>query len=174
MNQAPVAVRGSIIGDQAEFMALLEPVLPAAYRLAVGLLQSQSDAEDALQEAVLKAWQHFGQFRRGSDPKPWLFTILANECRRQRRARWWSVVKVPESLETKVGEPAADLETADLRRALHRLPHEQRLAVILRYYLDLSFEEVGQTLGVSSKAAKSRTYRALARLRLSPEVRPDE
>jgi RNA polymerase sigma-70 factor, ECF subfamily len=174
VNQAPAAVRGAIVDDQGEFMALLEPVLPAAHRLAVGLLQSQSDAEDALQEAVLKAWQHFGRFRRGSDPKPWLFTIVANECRRQRRTRWWSVVKVPGSPEAKVGEPTADPETADLRRALYRLPYEQRLAVILRYYLDLSFAEVGQTLGVSTKAAKSRTYRALERLRLSPEVLPDE
>jgi DNA-directed RNA polymerase specialized sigma24 family protein len=54
------------------------------------------------------------------------------------------------------------------------LPHDQRLAVILRYYLDLSFAEVGQTMGISAKAAKSRTYRALERLRLSPEVLPDE
>jgi RNA polymerase sigma-70 factor, ECF subfamily len=174
VNQAPAAVRGAIVGDQGEFMALLEPVLPAAYRLAVGLLQSHPDAEDALQEAVLKAWQHFGRFRHGSDPKPWLLTIVANECRRQRRTRWRSVVKLPGSLEAKVGEPTADPETADLRRALYRLPYEQRLAVILRYYLDLSFGEVGQTLGVSTKAAKSRTYRALERLRLSPEVLPDE
>jgi RNA polymerase sigma-70 factor (ECF subfamily) len=62
----------------------------------------------------------------------------------------------------------------DLRLALYRLPYDLRLAVVLRYYVDLSFEEVGQTLGVSTKAAKSRTYRALERLRLSPEVLRDE
>jgi RNA polymerase sigma factor (sigma-70 family) len=57
---------------------------------------------------------------------------------------------------------------------VYRLPYDQRVAVILRYYVDLSFEEVGQSLGVSTKAAKSRTYRALERLRLSPEVLLDE
>jgi RNA polymerase sigma factor (sigma-70 family) len=54
------------------------------------------------------------------------------------------------------------------------LPYDQRLVVILRFYLDLSYEEVAQTLRISTKAAKSRTYRALERLRLSPEVLPDE
>jgi RNA polymerase sigma factor (sigma-70 family) len=169
-----VAVRGAVSGDEQEFMVLLEPVLPAAYRLAVGLLRSQSEAEDAVQEAVLKAWQNFGRFHRGADLKPWFFTILANECRRQRRTRWWSVIRMPRSLEAQFSEPSLDPEAADLRRALYRLPYEQRLAVILRYYLDLSFEEVGQTLRVSAKAAKSRTYRALERLRLSPEVLRDE
>ena len=65
------------------------------------------------------------------------------------------------------GDPA----TADLRRAIPRLPHDMRVALVLRYYLDLSFDDVAQTLGVSTK---SRTYRALERLRLSPEVLPDE
>jgi len=62
----------------------------------------------------------------------------------------------------------------DLRRALYALPHDQRLVLILRYYLDLSYEDIGQTLGISAKAAKSRTYRAVDRLRLSPEVLLDE
>jgi RNA polymerase sigma factor (sigma-70 family) len=54
------------------------------------------------------------------------------------------------------------------------LPHDQRLVLILRYYLDLSYEEVAKTLRISPKAAKSRAHRAVARLRLSPEVLPDE
>jgi RNA polymerase sigma factor (sigma-70 family) len=69
---------------------------------------------------------------------------------------------------------STDPETLDLRRALYRPPHDQRLVVILRFYLDLSYEEVAQTLRISTKAAKSRTYRALERLRLRPEALPDE
>lgn len=155
-------------------MALLDPVLPAAFRLAVGLLRSSSAAEDAVQEAVLKAWKVFGRFRRGSDLKPWLLTIVANECRRQQRTRWWSVSELPATLEDPARDRSLDPESADLRLAIYRLPYELRLAVVLRYYLDLPFEEVGRTLGVSTKAAKSRTYRALERLRLSPEVFRDE
>ena len=170
MNDPKTAKRGAVASDEKEFMALLQPVLPAAFRLAVGLLRSPAAADDAVQEAVLKAWKNFGRFRRGSDLRPWLFTIVANECRRQQRTRWWSMKELPPTLEDPARYRNLDSETADLRSALYRLPYDMRLAVVLRYYLDLSFEEVGQTLGVSSKAAKSRTYRALERLRLSPEV----
>ena len=166
--------RQAATGNEREFLQLVEPVLPLAHRLAVGLLRSPYDADDAVQSALLKAWRHFGQFRPGSDLKPWLLTIVANECRRQRRSPWWSVIKRPGSAEPSSESAMTDPAVADLRRALYRLPHDQRLVVILRYYMDLSFDEVAQTLGISTKAAKSRTYRALERLRLSPEVRPDE
>jgi RNA polymerase sigma-70 factor (ECF subfamily) len=172
---APVVVRDVSADDEQEFLLLLEPLLPIAHRLAIGLLRSRSDAEDAVQSALLNAWHHFGQFRRDADLKPWLLTIVANECRRQRRARWWTVIKGEGFISGAARETAAsDPAITDLRRALYRLPHDQRLVVILRYYLDLSFEEIAQTTGISTKAAKSRTYRALERLRLSPEVSPDE
>jgi RNA polymerase sigma-70 factor (ECF subfamily) len=175
MSLATTLVQEARGGDQQAFTLLVEPLLPAAYRLAVGMLGSESDAEDAVQDAVLKAWRHFGRFRRNSDLRPWLFTILANQCRGQRRNRWWSVIKRSETPDDLVdGTASVDPATVDLRRALYRLPHDQRFVLILRYYLDLSFEEVAQTLGISTKAAKSRTYRAVERLRLSPEVLPDE
>jgi RNA polymerase sigma-70 factor (ECF subfamily) len=175
MSFVPALVQEASGGDEQAFVLLVEPLLPAAYRLAVGMLRSESDAEDAVQEGVLKAWRHFGRFRRGSDLRPWLFTIVANECRLQRRSRWWSVIRkseVPDVLADSTS--SADPETVDLRQALYRLPHDQRLVLILRYYLDLSYEDVAQTLGISTKAAKSRTYRAVERLRLSPEVLHDE
>jgi RNA polymerase sigma-70 factor (ECF subfamily) len=175
VSVAQALVQDALAGDEQAFMLLVEPLLPAAYRLAFAMLRSDSEAEDAVQEAVFKAWKHFGRFRRDAELKPWLFTIVANECRRQRRSRWWNVLKGSDHLEGQV-DPNLRVDPAavDLRLALYRLPHDQRLVVVLRYYLDLSFEEVAQTLGISTKAAKSRTYRALERLRLSPEVSPDE
>jgi RNA polymerase sigma-70 factor (ECF subfamily) len=174
VSLAPVVSHDAVTGDEREFMLLLQPLLPAAHRLAVGMLRSQSDADDAVQNALLNAWRSFGRFRRDSDLKPWLLTIVANECRRLRRNRWWSVVKGLRHVDEPSSSQSGDDAVADLRRALYQLPHDQRLALILRYYLDLSFEEVAQTLGISTKAAKSRTYRALERLRLSPEVSTDE
>src|SRR4029077_8446814 len=158
------------------FVALVEPVLPAGYRLAVGMLRSREAAEDAVQEAMFKAWRSFGRFRAGSEMKPWLLAIVANECRRQLRNRWWSVIRsAGPLLDSGPTSPSeGDAQGADLRRALYRLPHDQRLVVVLRYYLDLSFDEVAAVLKISAKAAKSRTYRALERLRLSPEVLADE
>ena len=173
MSIAPLLVQDALAGDQQAFIRLVEPLLPAAYRLAVGMLRSETEAEDAVQEAMLKAWRSFGRFRRDSDLKPWLFTIVANECRRQRRSRWWSVVKWPRGPEL-VRPSQVEPDSAGLRMALYRLPHDQRLVLVLRYYLDLPFPEVAQALGISTKAAKSRTYRALERLRLSPEVLTDE
>jgi RNA polymerase sigma-70 factor, ECF subfamily len=175
MILAPPLVQEAQGGDQHAFLLLVEPHLPAAYRLAIGMLRSETDAEDAVQEAMLKAWRHFDRFRRGSDLRPWLFTIVANECRDQRRSRWWSVIRRSDTPDDFVDATSSvDPATLDLRRALYHLPHDQRFVLILRYYLDLSYEEVAQTLGISTKAAKSRAYRALDRLRLSPEVLPDE
>jgi len=171
---AQVLVQEAIAGDEQAFMSLVEPLLPAAYRLALGMLRNESEAEDAVQESVFKAWRSFGRFRRDAELRPWLFTIVANECRRQRRSPWWNVIKRPQDVERQAPGSPNDPAAVDLRLALYQLPHDQRLAVILRYYLDLPFKEVAQTLGISTKAAKSRTYRALERLRLSPEVLSDE
>ena len=175
MILAPPLIQEALGGDQQAFLILVQPLLPAAYRLAVGMLRSEPDAEDAVQEAVLKAWRHFGRFHGGSNLGPWLFTIVANECRSQRRSRWWSVVRSPDAPDDVIDPTTShDPATIDLRRALYHLPHDQRFILILRFYLDLSYEEVGETLGISTKAAKSRTYRAVERLRLSPEVLSDE
>ena len=161
--------------DQASFVALVEPVLPAAYRLAAAMLRSETEAEDAVQEAVLRAWRRHDRFKAGAGMKPWLLAIVANECRRVRRSRWWSVIKWPAGLEATGRQPANYVPSAEgLRRAIYQLPDEQRLALVLRYYLDLSFEEVARVLKTTPKAAKSRTYRALERLRLNREVIGDE
>ena len=146
------------------FEAMIESLLPAGYRLAYAMLQSQPDAEDAIQEAALRAWAARHRLRQGSDPRPWFMTIVANECRQRRRSRWWSVLKgtdLPEGAQ----EPPP-VEGADLRRAVARLGHRDRLSIVLRYYLDQSFEEIGRVQGVSAAAAKARVHRALGRLRM--------
>jgi RNA polymerase sigma-70 factor (ECF subfamily) len=160
--------------EREAFGDRVQVLLPGAFRLAYGMLHSSHDAEDAVQEAVYRAWRAQHQLRPGSDIRPWFMTIVANQCRQQRRSRWWSVLKLPELV-----APAVDVEdssaSADLRRALANLPHDQRLVVVLRYYLDLSYEEVGRTLGITPKAARSRLHRALMRLRAQiPEMLDDE
>ncbi len=107
--------------------------------------------------------------------KPWLLAIVANECRNQRRNRWSSVVTFADHAAAESTTTAElDAEASDLRKALYRLPYDQRLVLVLRYYLDLNFNEVAAILKISVKAAKARAYRALERLRLSPEVLADE
>jgi RNA polymerase sigma-70 factor, ECF subfamily len=146
------------------------PLLPVGHRLAYAMLQNAHDAEDAVQEAAFKAWRAADRFRGGSEVRPWFLTIVANECRQRRRNRWWSVSKMAELPEIVTPGPEADADAdadaAELRSALRRLPASMRLTLVLRYYLDLPFEEIGRMLNCSPQAAKSRTHRALAKLRV--------
>ena len=136
------------------------------------MLRSETEAEDAVQEAMYRAWRHRDRYRPGAPMKPWLLAIVANECRAVRRSRWWSVARGWSGAEFAGAD--IDPSIAGLRRAINALPHGQRLAIVLRYYLDLPFDEVAAVLKTSTSAAKERTYRALQRLRLDPEVIGDE
>jgi RNA polymerase sigma-70 factor, ECF subfamily len=158
-------------GDGGAFAELLRPEYRAAVRLANALLHNLDEAEDAVQEAAIKAWRKLGNLRDGSPLRPWFLAIVANECRSVRRTKWWSGRSdegVPESEANAVDVVAA----VDLRRALGHLDYDQRLVLVLRYYLDMPFEEIALTLAISPKAARSRVERAVNRLR--PIVRIQE
>ena len=153
----------AIAGDVDSFEVVIEPLLVPAYRLAAVMLADRTAAEDALQEASLKAWRKIRQLRGNSASlRAWFLSIVANECRMARRGRWFSVVKVAD-----LPDSSADTDTmsSDLRRALLRLKPEERLPLVLFFYLDLPLDEVARTLGVSPAAAKSRIYRTAKRLR---------
>jgi RNA polymerase sigma-70 factor (ECF subfamily) len=163
-------IRAARDGDGAAFADLLRNEYPVAFRLAYGMLHDANEAEDAVQDAAFKAWRKLGNLHDGSTLRPWLLGIVANQCRTVRRSRRSSAVmaKQPEQK-----APETDIEASvDLRRALARLDYNQRLVLVLRYYLDMSFEEIGGTLGVSPKAARTRVERAVHRLR--PIVRVQE
>jgi RNA polymerase sigma-70 factor (ECF subfamily) len=151
-------------GDGSAFAELVRPHYPAAFRVAYGLLHDVDEAEDAVQDAAFKAWRRLGNLHEGSSLRPWFLAIVANQCRSVSRSRWWSVLKAEprEGAGTAVDVAAA----VDLRRALRRLGHDERLVVVLRYYLDMPFEEIATTLGISPKAARTRVERAVRRLRL--------
>jgi RNA polymerase sigma-70 factor (ECF subfamily) len=163
MEQRPQVLSRALEGDSDSFTRLIEPLLDPAYRLAAVMLADRTSAEDAVQEAAVKAWRKLRQFRGDATAlRPWFLSIVANECRMLRRGRWWSVLKFPDVRES---EPEAPETYTDLRRALLRLSPDERLPLVLHFYLDLPLDEVARTLGVSSSAAKSRIYRAAKRLR---------
>jgi RNA polymerase sigma-70 factor (ECF subfamily) len=153
-------------GDQACFERLIEPQIAVGFRLAAAMLSDAGQAEDAVQEATLRAWRSIGQLRAGTQVRSWYLTIVANRCRSVRRARWWSVIRVPE---TRPGlpSPADDADQReDLSRALARLSPDERAAVFLHFYEDMNSREVGDALGITATAARSRIHRALRRLRV--------
>jgi RNA polymerase sigma-70 factor (ECF subfamily) len=153
-------------GDPDAFAILIQPLLDPAYRLAAVMLADRSAAEDAVQEASVKAWRKIGQLR-GDDSslRSWFLSIVANECRMARRQRWWSVVRLAEPRPHTTPDPSRNDVSSELKEAVLRLGADERLPLVLYFYLDLPLEEVARTLGVSQSAAKSRIYRAAAKLR---------
>ena len=149
-------------GDGSAFAELVRPHYQAAFRVAYGLLHDVDEAEDAVQEAAFKAWRRLANLREGSGLRPWFLAIVGNQCRTVSKSRWWSVLRVEPPAQVRSVDVAA---AVDLRRALRRLGHDERLVLVLRYYLDMPFEEIATTLGISPKAARNRVERAVRRLR---------
>lgn len=157
-------VAAAVTGDASAFALLLDPLWEPAYRLAYTMLRERAAAEDAVQEAALKAWKHARRLRGDTtDLRPWFLTIVANQCRSTRRARWWRVLRVAEPRRSAAPTGSID-ERIDLERAIAELPARDREVLALRYYLDLPVDEVARVLGVSVAAAKSRLHRALKAL----------
>ena len=163
-DQAAERLQRAKAGDGRAFEELLAPALDPAFRLAMTMLKDRGAAEDAVQEAALKAWRKLGGFRAGSELRPWFLAIVANECRSTRRTRWWGVIRLGELPHRPVSDDRS-ADRLDLDAALDRLPQHQLLALTLYYHLDLPIEEVARVLGCSPGAARVRIHRALAALR---------
>ena len=152
-------------GDDAAFCALIEPLIEPGRRLALGMLHNPDAAEDAVQEACLRAWRKLHTFREGADLRPWFFGIVANQCRSIVRTRWWSVLTLAEPPHEIPAPDDSAISGADLRRELRALGHREQLAVVLFYYLDLPLEEVAAASRSSPSATRKRLARAVQRLR---------
>jgi RNA polymerase sigma-70 factor, ECF subfamily len=149
---------------EADFDALVGPLIEPAFKLAVVFLRDPHEAEDAVQEATLKAWRSLDRLRDEGAARAWFFSIVANQCRSMRRTRWWSVLRV-EAPHRDHAEDRPD-DSLDLRREMSRLPATDRAALFLFFYMDLPLAEVARVLKISPQAAKSRVHRAITRLRL--------
>lgn len=155
-----------LAAESAGFETHLEAVLDPAYRLATVILRDGAAAEDAVQEAAVKAWRKRSQLRGGPlSFKPWFLSIVVNECRMARRSRWFDVLRMAEPPSDLASPEEAAVAGHDLRTAILRLGASDRAALLCFFYLDLSLEEVGRVLGLSPSAARSRIYRAARRLR---------
>ena len=167
-------------GDEDAYRSLVSRYQGIAFRTAYVVAGGIGDAEDAAQEAFVKAWRALPRFRVGAPFRPWLLEIVANEARNRRRAAGRrSALALRAAAEDPSGEAAPSPEGVVLageeRRALlaavNRLGEGDRLVIACRYFLELSEEETAAALGVRRGTVKSRTSRALERLRSSPEVR---
>ena len=144
-------------------------------RAAYLVTGSSDEAEDAAQEAFVKAYRAIGRFRRGAPLRPWLLRIVTNEARNRRRSsarRTGLAMRAGEDRRLS-GAAAPSPETAAVERerdarllaAVNRLGDGERLAVAYRYFLGLSEEEMATALGCARGTVKSRLARSLGRLR---------
>ena len=162
------------LGDGDAYAELVEPHQEVAFRTALLITRNAADAEDAAQDAIVKAFHALGRFRAGSPFRPWLLTIVANEARNRRRASGRrEALALRAAAEPPSGGAAPSPEGAllaaeertRLLRAVEALPEEQRLVVACRFFLDLSEVETAAVLDVRQGTVKSRLSRALDRLR---------
>ena len=169
-------VRRAQAGDAEAYGDLVTMHQAAAFRVAHLLAGSAADAEDAAQEAFVKAYLALGRFRAGEPFRPWLLQVVGNEARNRRRARGRraglldrAVAAVRGSAGSGAPSPEAVVVLGELRdevgAALLRLRDEERTVVACRYLLELSEAETASALGVPAGTVKSRLHRALGRLR---------
>jgi RNA polymerase sigma-70 factor (ECF subfamily) len=179
-NEAEL-VSAAQAGSREAFDLLMSSCYQSALRQALGILQQREDAEDALQEAMLKAYRNLHRFQGNSSFYTWMFRITTNEAlMKVRRRKGERQVALDEPLESEDGyvrKEIADcthdpeelyerLETSQIvQHALGTLSPRLRAAFLLRYAEDQSFKETAAALGVSRDGAKSRVSRARSRLR---------
>ena len=167
---------------QARFAASVLPHLDAAYNLARWLVRDAHDAQDVVQDALVRALRHFDGFR-GGDPRPWLLAIVRNAAFAWLGARRPGDVEVPDDeLDAALadGAPPSDPESLAIRRAERReidaaiaaLPIAFREAVVLRELEELSYRDIARITDVPIGTVMSRLSRArhLLAVALRPEA----
>jgi RNA polymerase sigma-70 factor (ECF subfamily) len=177
-------VRRVLAGDGAAFELVMRRHNRRLYRLARSMLRDAADAEDALQDAYLAAYQAMGNFRGEASLSTWLSRVVANQClaRLRRQNRRDNIVPMVAlgGLEEQEAPamPADDNETPDralvrselraiLERKLDELPEAFRTVFVLRSVEEMSVEEVAQTLNLPEATVRTRHFRARSLLRES-------
>ncbi len=151
--------------NKVSFEQLYMEQLPALYRLAQGILRHPADAQDAVQQAVLQAWQRLVAIRPGSE-RAYLARIVINECRniQRRRQRTVPVPDIPD-------HPVPEAGLRELRDAVEKLPEKLRIPFLLVYMEGYNAKEAASVMGVTLFALKSRLKRAktILQIELSEE-----
>lgn len=159
----------------------LEDAYEPSFRAACLILHNRADAEEAVQEAFLRAWRFRSSMPEGDGLRPWLYRVLVNTCcsrlRKERPAREAGADNGWEALEALPGtDPSPDVIAAsgDVARlvgdVLADLPEHLRIPVVLRYWSGLSEREIATAIGRRPGTVKSRLHEARRRLGADPRL----
>ncbi len=156
---------------EVTFIELAEQVLDDGYRLAGYILGDSTEAEDAVQEALTRSWLAWPTLRDQSRFEPWFDRILVNICRdRLRKRKGVRVEELNEELAVYIDDPfKASLARAEVNSLLAVLNPDQRVVVGLRYWKDLSLQQIADTLGIPLGTVQSRLHYALRAMREEAE-----
>jgi RNA polymerase sigma-70 factor (ECF subfamily) len=152
-------------GPKDDYVSAAEANVDDAYRLAGYLLGDAAEAQDAVQEALVKAWRNWASLRDVAAFRPWFKRILTNVCNdrlgRRRRMVDLEAASGVEARDTFAAMLAGD----EVVRAVGRLGRNQRTVVVLRFWNDMTLEQIGETLGLPLGTVKSRLHYALRAIR---------
>ena len=153
-------------GDRDAFRVLFETYQDRAYSIAYHFSGDESVARDMTQQVFLKLFGSSGQFRFNSEFSTWLYRLVANVCmdehrRRRRFIPWGSETEIYQLGERSTGEDYARRRElgASIRRAITELKPKLRMVILLKYFEELSYEEMAQALGCSPGTIASRLNR---------------
>ncbi|MDZ4771428.1 MAG: sigma-70 family RNA polymerase sigma factor [Chloroflexota bacterium] len=162
-------VTAALGGDQDAFAELVYTYQDSVYNLCYRILSDRVEAEDAAQEAFLRAYLNLGRFDAARSFKTWLLTIASNHCidrLRRRRMKFLSIDDPLPSLTLSGDEPEPEdvtivrEQSEGIQRLLDQIPPDYRAAIVLRYWYDYSYTEIAAMLETTESAIKSRLFRA--------------
>ncbi len=154
-------------GASSEYVRAARAEVNDAYRLAGYLLGDATEAQDAVQDALVKAWRGWPSLRDPEAFGPWFERIVVNVCRdRMRRHRTLRMVGLDAAGDVESADPFGSMFAGDeVAGAVGRLSPDQRIVIALRFWRDLTLEQVAETLGLPLGTVKSRLHYALRALR---------
>lgn len=149
-------------GNKEAFLALIDENRLNLYRVARGILSSNEDIEDALQNTVIHAFQKINSLKKDEYFRTWIIRILINECNEVLR-KSKRITYLDENSDTKVYTDS--YENMDLTRAINSLSYELRITTVLFYFEDMSLKDISKTLNIPEGTVRSRLTRARTKLR---------
>ena len=164
--------RAAMQGDRDSFEMIIRSFSRNLFAIAYGILQNREEAEDVVQDTLVKAWKSRWRVRDPEKFPAWISTIARHRARDlARRRRPEPLPHDFESAETKTESDNADLDS-EVQAALSQLPELHRAAVTLRYFEELDYATIERTLGLSNGALRGILGRALGamRRRLKPAL----